>query len=77
MAASIFDLYPNALYAPLREAYVGKTLLDVAGPAAVLDRAVVERNCRAMLEACDALQVSFRSHVKTHKVRNGILVFAF
>lgn len=47
---------------------VGKQLGQVPTPAVVLDRAVVKRNCRQMLEACDKLNVLFRPHIKTHKV---------
>ena len=57
--------------AALQAEYVGKQLEDVSLPAAVLDRAIVKRNCGQMLKACDALGVMFRPHVKTHKV-NGI-----
>ena len=52
----------------LKAKFVGQTLQHVETPAAVLDRAVVERNCSKMLEACRALGVGFRPHVKTHKV---------
>ncbi|CAL8578854.1 hypothetical protein XPA_004625 [Xanthoria parietina] len=51
----------------LHEAFVGKNLHDISVPAAVVDRAVVRRNCLQMLQACDALDVDFRPHVKTHK----------
>ncbi|KAI4224809.1 MAG: hypothetical protein LQ349_007168 [Xanthoria aureola] len=51
----------------LHEAFVGKNLHDISVPAAVADRAVVRRNCLQMLQACDALDVDFRPHVKTHK----------
>lgn len=47
---------------------VGKQLSQVPTPAAVLDRAVIKRNCSQMLEACDILNVLFRPHIKTHKV---------
>jgi D-serine deaminase-like pyridoxal phosphate-dependent protein len=52
----------------MKEHYVGKQLGRVPPPAAVLDRAVVKRNCSQMLEACEALNVLFRPHIKTHKV---------
>ncbi|KAL8751845.1 MAG: hypothetical protein Q9199_006146 [Rusavskia elegans] len=51
----------------LHEAFVGKKLHDISVPAAVVDRAIVRRNCLQMLQACDALDVDFRPHVKTHK----------
>ena len=69
MAAAQEGLFPCASKEQLAKAFIGKRLGDVPTPAAVLDRAVVERNCRQMLEACQALDVDFRPHVKTHKVR--------
>ncbi|KAK4553403.1 hypothetical protein LTR86_009460 [Recurvomyces mirabilis] len=60
-------LYPSANEAALKLQYVGQTLQNVQAPAAVLDLAVIKRNCRLMLEAVDALGVDFRAHVKTHK----------
>ena len=69
MAAARRDLFPYPSKEQLAKAFVGKKLVDVPTPAAVLDRAVVERNCRQMLEACQALDVDFRPHVKTHKVQ--------
>ena len=52
----------------LKESLIGHFLRDIATPAAVLDRAVVARNCKGMLQACEQLGVGFRSHVKSHKV---------
>lgn len=71
MASEAFEakaLLPLPQHAALREAFIGKNLQDVLTPAAVLDKAVVQRNCLQMLDACEALQVGFRPHVKTHKV---------
>ena len=48
---------------------IGKHLAQIPMPAAVLDRAVVKRNCDQMLDACRDLGVKFRPHIKTHKVR--------
>lgn len=53
----------------LCQAFVGKKLQEAPAPAAVVDRAVVKRNCRRMLEACSDLKVEFRPHTKTHKVQ--------
>ncbi|MCJ1248472.1 hypothetical protein MMC30_005690 [Trapelia coarctata] len=46
---------------------VGRQLGQLPTPAAVLDRAVIKRNCTQMLQACDKLNVLFRPHIKTHK----------
>ncbi|KAF2122124.1 putative serine dehydratase domain-containing protein [Lophiotrema nucula] len=59
--------YPLPSQASLQLQYVGKDLRDCLTPAAVIDRAIVKRNCNAMLDACKALAVSFRAHVKSHK----------
>jgi len=61
--------YPLAAAATLRAEYVGAQLGEVATPAVVLDRAVLRRNCEAMLAACAGLGVGLRAHVKSHKVR--------
>ena len=63
------DLYPRPSKVVLREAFVGKHLKDVPTPAAILDRAVVRRNCQRLLQACENLNLQLRAHVKTHKVR--------
>ena len=68
MAFDTKALFPLPSYKALCEAFIGKDLKDVPNPAAVLDLAVVKRNCLQMLKACETLQVAFRPHVKTHKV---------
>ena len=52
----------------LRTQFVGKNLNEVITPTAVLDLAKVEANCKLMLEAAQRLQLSWRAHIKTHKV---------
>ena len=64
-------LYPSPSEAALRHLYVGNHLTEVNAPAAILDRAVVKRNCSQMLNACRSLGVAFRAHVKTHKVQGA------
>lgn len=54
--------------AQLKEQFVGKNIHDISTPAAVIDVAVVVRNCKRMLESCRSLGFGFRAHVKTHKV---------
>lgn len=60
-------LYPNTSEAALKQQFIGRQLRDINPPAAVLDAAVVRRNCEAMLETVKRLGVGFRAHVKTHK----------
>lgn len=73
MADSLHDLLlPRPSKSRLEEAFVGKTLMEVPMPAAVVDRSVVRTNCEQMLKACEALQLDFRPHVKTHKVHTTI-----
>lgn len=60
--------YPNAPPGDLRAQYVGRLLQDIDGPAAIIDVAVARRNCQLMLDAAEKLGLTFRSHVKTHKV---------
>lgn len=64
-------LYPSPSEAALRNLYVGKRLNEVNAPAALVDRAIVKRNCSQMLNACRSLRVEFRAHVKTHKVQGA------
>jgi hypothetical protein len=52
----------------LRKQFVGKTLLQIPTPSALLDLSKVQRNCARMLEAVDELQFKWRPHIKTHKV---------
>ena len=68
MASNAKPLLPLPSQQELRQVFIGQKLKNVPTPAAVLDRNVVQRNCLQMLKACEALQVGFRPHVKTHKV---------
>lgn len=52
----------------VRKDVVGKSLTAVNVPAAIIDRAVVKRNCDQMLAMCEKVGVGFRAHIKTHKV---------
>ena len=71
MAGDLENLLPLPSTSRLEETFVGKNLREVPTPAAVVDRAVVRRNCDQMLKACETLQVDFRPHVKTHKVHQN------
>lgn len=53
----------------LRKQYVGKDVADVPKPAIVLDAAIIRRHCKTMLHTVKTLDVAFRAHVKSHKVR--------
>ena len=67
--------YPRPSLDTLKQAFVGKNLSQAPTPVAVVDRAVVVRNCSQMLRACQNLGVQFRAHVKTHKVKMPICCF--
>ncbi|KAF2229121.1 hypothetical protein EV356DRAFT_475929, partial [Viridothelium virens] len=60
-------LYPNTTEAAVKQQFIGCHLKDINPPAAVIDAAVVRRNCGTMLEAVKHLDIGFRAHVKTHK----------
>jgi D-serine ammonia-lyase len=62
--------YPLPRAEQLKRVYIGKNLHDLPLPAAVIDRALVQRHCEQLLEACEALGIGFRAHVKSHKVIN-------
>lgn len=68
-------LYQIPSSAALKAQYVGQKLKDIQAPAAIIDLAVVKKNCNLMLEAAESLKVQFRAHVKTHKVGLGIIKF--
>ncbi|KAF1977045.1 hypothetical protein BU23DRAFT_587645 [Bimuria novae-zelandiae CBS 107.79] len=59
--------HPLPSLASLQLQYVGKNLNDLPTPGAIIDRAVVKRNCNDMLDVCQKLGVGFRAHVKSHK----------
>ncbi len=63
--------HPLPSQSSLGSQYIGRSISTDEGiptPAVILDRAVLQRNCDAMLRACEALGVGFRAHVKSHKV---------
>lgn len=62
------SLYVLPTKEDLVKTFVGKSIKDVATPAAVLDLGKVKNNCSRMLEACSNLEFGWRAHVKTHKV---------
>ena len=66
------DFYPCPSTEKLKEDLIGKRLHQVPAPAAVIDRHVVKRNCEQMHHALRKLNLTFRPHVKTHKVRVGV-----
>ncbi|KAI4655842.1 hypothetical protein J4E93_000558 [Alternaria ventricosa] len=59
--------YPLPSRASLLSQFLGQKLEDLPTPAIVLDRAIIRRNCDAMLNICAELKVGFRAHVKSHK----------
>jgi D-serine deaminase-like pyridoxal phosphate-dependent protein len=67
------SLYPLSSKEELVNIYVGKSLKDIPAPAAVLDLSKLRNNCGRMLEACEQLDFGWRAHIKTHKVRHGLL----
>lgn len=68
--ANASRFYPSMEFdkTPLVREYVGKSISEVPTPAFVVNRSVVEENCRRMESQVTALQAKFRAHVKTHKV---------
>jgi len=65
MATTLF--YPLAEKAALQKQFVGKSLKDVATPAAVFDVTKIRNNCVRMLDAVERLEFGWRAHIKTHK----------
>jgi hypothetical protein len=59
--------YPLPSREALLSQFRGQPLTALPTPAVVLDRALVAKHCAAMLHVCNALNVGFRAHVKSHK----------
>lgn len=59
-----------AMKSELKAHWLGKTLHDVPTPSVVLDLAKLEANCDRMLQVVQRLSLSWRPHIKTHKVGN-------
>lgn len=68
MASMAFPHHPLPSEQELKRFYAGKNIGDVPKPAVVLDIAIIKKHCERMLQTVKALDVSFRAHVKTHKV---------
>lgn len=71
MASHAANSSPNAKddrIESLKAKFVGKSLVEVDVPAAVLDLAVLQRNCKQMLDVNQSLGLAWRAHIKTHKV---------
>jgi len=77
------SLLPLPSKETLVKEFVGKSIKDVATPAAVLDLQKLKNNCSRMLEAVESLDCGWRAHIKTHKVwysssyATAILYFVF
>lgn len=67
MASSNPPLYPLSPSTTLTSTFKHQSLAALPTPAIVLDRALIRRNCAAMLGICAELGVGFRAHVKSHK----------
>ncbi|KAI9888691.1 MAG: hypothetical protein M1814_006501 [Vezdaea aestivalis] len=72
LSRSTWDDIP--FQATLDSEFVGRQISEIEGPALILDLAILQRNCEAMLSAVTKLGVVFRAHVKTHKVLYGLPV---
>ncbi|KAF1950288.1 hypothetical protein CC80DRAFT_509848 [Byssothecium circinans] len=59
--------YPLPPTPTLKSQFLHKTLSSLPTPSLILDRALIHRNCTAMLHVCKELGVGFRAHVKSHK----------
>lgn len=70
-ASSLQESWPQPDGEKLRAKYVGTDIKHLDGPAAILDLAIMKRNCEFMLKMLETLQVGWRAHVKTHKVSSS------
>jgi D-serine deaminase-like pyridoxal phosphate-dependent protein len=53
--------------AALKTQYLDAKMADLPTPAAILDSAVIRKNCQLMLTTASKLNIQFRAHIKTHK----------
>ncbi|KAK5135061.1 hypothetical protein LTR08_005721 [Meristemomyces frigidus] len=60
-------LYPTPTPSALKLHYINTPLSALPAPAAILDLAIIRRNCALMLTTTHTLGLGFRAHVKTHK----------
>lgn len=51
------------------ESFIGKKVADLPTPALILSKPVLERNTQQVLDDVKELNIAFRPHVKTLKVR--------
>ena len=51
------------------QSYIGRPATDLPTPSLVLSKPVLERNINALLQDVKDLNIAFRPHVKTLKVR--------
>lgn len=66
------QFYPEVDAKALKEEYVGKRVNELPTPAFLVDRGVVNANCKAMLNRAQQIGMDFRAHVKTHKSTQGV-----
>jgi hypothetical protein len=50
-------------------AYIGRPISELPTPSIILDKAVIENNCRVMLDNVKDKGLALRAHVKTLKVK--------
>lgn len=65
--APMSSLYPIPSKTALKQHFQGKNIANIDSPVAILDIAVIKKNCSTMLQTAQDLSLSFRAHVKTHK----------
>lgn len=64
----LLPFYSHQWKATLVENMVGKKLDQLRTPSLIIDRKVVERNCKKLSSITTELNTKVRVHVKTHKV---------
>jgi D-serine deaminase-like pyridoxal phosphate-dependent protein len=53
------------------ESFIGESVATAPTPHLVVQRSTVERNAKTMRDRAEALGVSLRPHIKTHKTIEG------
>lgn len=54
------------------KSYIGRPVAELPSPSLVLSLPILKRNTEALLQDVEDLEIAFRPHVKTLKVRKTV-----
>lgn len=68
-----YQLLNRPRKAGLVDEFVGRPVNTLRTPAMIIDRKLFAENCAIMHQKAKTWGASFRAHLKTHKVQEGII----